>query len=237
MTMSRLRAIIFDFNGVIPDDETTHFLAFQQALQEHGLSLSKEEYYGVYLGMDERSCTAALLKSARGKDDPVLAQSIVQQKAALFTSLTAIHKPRLFPGVLEFLKRSWTRYRLAIASGGERQQIEFALRDTPIEKHFAAVVSAEDAPLGKPAPAIYLAALERLNAAQPPPDPAIAAAECLVIEDSLAGIQAARRAGMKVMAVATTYTRQELEGAGVFIVDLNDVTIDRLEDWFQHEMI
>jgi len=56
-----LRAIIFDFNGGLADDETPHFLAFQQALAEDGLALTKEAYYGVYLAMDERNCAAALL--------------------------------------------------------------------------------------------------------------------------------------------------------------------------------
>ena len=62
MTSPRLRAVIFDFNGVIADDEITHFLAFQQALAEDGLTLTKEEYYGTYLGMDERSCAGGLIK-------------------------------------------------------------------------------------------------------------------------------------------------------------------------------
>lgn len=215
MSRPRLRAIIFDFNGVIADDEMTHFLAFQHVLQGHGLSLSKEDYYGVYLGMDERACTSALLKATTGRDDPVLAQSIADQKAALFESWAALKKPPLFPGVVEFVKRAGTRYRLAIASGGTRQQIEFALLATPLEKHFEALVSAEDAPVGKPDPAMYLLVLERLNAIRPLSDPVIMAAECLVIEDSLAGIQAARRAGMKVMAVATTYTPERLNAANV----------------------
>jgi HAD superfamily hydrolase (TIGR01509 family) len=231
-----LRAIIFDFNGVIVDDEMTHFLAFQQVLRRHGLSLTKEQYYGRYLGMDERACATALLKNLQGRNDPALVQLIAEQKAALFNSLTAVRKPPLFPGVVEFVRQASERYRLAIASGGRRGQIEFALRDTPIERYFAAVVSAEETPIGKPDPAIYLAALERLNACKPPPQPLIEPAECLVIEDSLAGIQSARRAGMKVMAVATTYTRDALSPANVCIGDLNEPVFEQLEDWFQHDM-
>jgi beta-phosphoglucomutase-like phosphatase (HAD superfamily) len=67
---STLRAIIFDFNGVIADDETPHLLCFQQALDEHGLTLTKEEYYGPHLGMDERTCAELLLRAQAGSVDP-----------------------------------------------------------------------------------------------------------------------------------------------------------------------
>jgi len=171
MSHGRLRAIIFDFNGVIADDETTHFLAFQQALAEDGLALTKDEYYGAYLGMDERTCTAALVRSATGRHNFARVQRIAERKASLFKSLTVTHKPSLFPGVVEFVQRAATRYRLAIASGGRRQQIELALRGTPIEKSFMALVTAEDAPIGKPDPAMYLLTLARINEMAPAASP------------------------------------------------------------------
>src|SRR5947208_13213316 len=96
MTIPALRAIIFDFNGVIADDEPIHFLAFQQALAEDGLALTKEEYYGIYLGMDERTCAGALLEATRGQHDPARVQWIAERKASLFTSLTETRKPPLF---------------------------------------------------------------------------------------------------------------------------------------------
>src|SRR5881628_3447665 len=87
MTIPALRAIIFDFNGVIADDEPTHFLAFQQALAEDGVALTKEEYYGTYLGMDERTCAGALLEAITGRRDPGRVQRIAERKAVLFASL------------------------------------------------------------------------------------------------------------------------------------------------------
>ena len=197
MTIPALRAIIFNFNGVIADDETTHFLTFQQALAQDGLALTKEEYYGTYLGMDERTCAGALLEATTGQRDPVRVQRTTERKAALFASLTETRRPPLFPGVMDFVTRASTRYRLAIASGGRRQQIKFALHNTPIEKAFAVLVPAEDVAIGKPDPAIYHLALARLNEAPPHPIPAIQATECLVIEDSLAGIQSALAAQMR----------------------------------------
>lgn len=223
-----LRAIICDFNGVIADDEAPHFLAFQQALREEGLALSKDDYYGTFLGMDERNCAAALLESVTGGRNPARVQKILERKAALFRAYTATHKPVLFPGVVEFVKRAGGRYRLAIASGGRREQIEWALRETPIAKDFAVIVSAEDTTIGKPDPAIYELALKRLNGVEPRP-PLMRAAECLAIEDSLAGIRSALAAGMKVVALATTYPAEQLTAANLVLPSLEGVSLDRLE--------
>lgn len=232
MTIPALRAIIFDFNGVIVDDETTHFLAFQQALAEDGLALTKEAYYGTYLGMDERTCASALLEATTGQRDPARVQRIAERKAALFASLTETRRPPLFPGVVEFVTRTSARYHLAIASGGRRQQIELALHDTPIEKAFAVLVSAEDAAVGKPDPAIYHLALARLNGTPPRPSPEIQATECLAIEDSLAGIQAALAAKMKVVALATTYPPDQLAAAHLVFPSLEHVSLGSLESLF-----
>ena len=233
MTIPALRAIIFDFNGVIADDETTHFLAFQQALAEDGLALTKEEYYGAYLGMDERACAGALLEATTGRRDPARVQRIAERKAALFAALTETQRPLLFPKAVEFVTRASARYRLAIASGGRRQQIEFALHATPIEKAFAVLVSAEDAAIGKPDPAIYHLALARLNEAPPRPAPAILATECLVIEDSLAGIHSALAAKMKVLALATTYPPEQLASAHLVLPSLEHVSLNSLESLFR----
>lgn len=235
MDAARLRAIIFDFNGVIADDETPHLLIFQQALQEDGLALTKEDYYGVYLGMDERNCATALVESVTGTRDPIPLRRILERKAALFRDYTATHKPQLFPGVVKFVKRAGERYRLAIASGGTREQIEFALRDTPIEKDIAVIVSAEDTTIGKPDPAVYRVTLNRINRLEPRPQPPIGPEECLVIEDSLAGIHSAKTAGMQVIGLATTYSAEQISEAHSVIPSLEDLSLDRLEKLFRGE--
>jgi HAD superfamily hydrolase (TIGR01509 family) len=227
-----IRAIIFDFNGVIADDESIHFAAFQKALAEEKLILSKEDYYGTYLGMDERNCLAALLRSIGAQPDAALIHRVLERKAVLFQEHAAKHKPILFPGVEDFVKRAGERYRLAIASGGKREQIEFALRDTAIEKDFAVIVSAEDTDTGKPDPAVYRVALRLLNGVEPWPRPLIRPQECLVVEDSLAGIRAALAAGMKVVAVATTYPAHELTAADLVLPNLSGVSLDRVEALF-----
>lgn len=228
-----LRAIIFDFNGVIADDETPHLLMFQQALREEGLSLAKDEYYGAYLGMDERNCLAALIEKARGRRDPACEQRVHDRKVALFRAYTASHKAELFPGVVDFVLRARDRYRLAVASGGKREQIADALRDTPLEHAFPLIVAAEDTTVGKPDPEIYLLTLAKLNELAPKPDPPLKASDCLVVEDSLAGIRSAKAAGMKVVGVATTYPAAALKEADAVYPGLKAVTVTEIEKLFR----
>ena len=215
-----IRAVLFDFNGVIADDEMAHVECFCQALKEYGLALSKAEYYGTYLGMDERSCTALLLTARDGKSDAGLVRQIQARKAELFLHHPAAQKPELFPGVIEFVQAARPLCRLAIASGGRREQIDRALRGTAIEQAVELIVSAEDCPVGKPDPAIYLLTLRQLNDVVRPP---LRPDECLVIEDSKAGIRAARAAGMPVLALATTYPADELREADCVMPSLAGV--------------
>ena len=225
------RAIIFDFNGVIADDETPHLFCFQQALEEQGLSMTKEEYYGRYLGMDERTCATALLSLRDGHCNRRLLQTLIERKAELFRKHTASHQPQLFPGVVEFVKQVGPQYRLAIASGGRREQINAALRNTPIEEDFSVIVSADDCATGKPDPAIYSYTLTLLNAKEPRP-PLVTAAECLVVEDSMAGIRSAKAAGMRVLAVSTTYPIEKLSEADLVLPVLDGAALNRVVDHF-----
>lgn len=228
-----LRAIIFDFNGVIADDETPHLLTFQQALREEGMTLTQEEYYGTYLGMDERNCLAALIQKSQGRRDPACEQRVLDRKVALFRDYTATHKPELFPGVADFVLQAKDHYRLAVASGGQRAQIADALRNTPIEQAFPLIVAAEDTTIGKPDPEIYRLTLSRLNGLAPKANPPIQASECLVIEDSLAGIQSAKTAGMKVVAVATTFPAAALKDANAVYPSLGAVSLAQIEQLFR----
>ena len=135
-----IRAMIFDFNGVIADDEMPHLRCFQQAVSEHGLSLTKEEYYGTYLGMDERTCATALLAARDHTCDRNVLSAMMDRTAVLFREYTATHKPVLFPGVVEFVTQATADFLVAIASGGRREQIDEALRGTPIEQSFAIIL-------------------------------------------------------------------------------------------------
>ena len=128
-----IRAIIVDFNGLIADDETPNLRGFQHALSEHGLSLTKEEYYGTYLGMDERTCATLLLTARDHTCDRNVLSAMMDRTAVLFREYTATHKPVLFPGVVELVTQATAGFLVAIASGCRHEQIDEALRGTPIE--------------------------------------------------------------------------------------------------------
>lgn len=191
-------------------------------MAEAGLSLSEEEYYGTYLGMDERTCTTTLLERRDGSCDPAIHAGIIERKAVLFREHITLHKPALFPWIAGFVRGAAGAYRLAVASGGRREQILAALTGTTIEQAFEVIVSADECAIGKPDPAIYEFTLRRLNAHKPR-SPLLRANECLVIEDSRAGVLAGLKAGMRVLAVATTYPASQLIDADLVLPSLEGI--------------
>jgi len=223
-----LRAIIFDFDGVVADNEPVHCAMFQRVLGELGIYLPREEYYAEYLGYDDKGCFAAVL-TARGRPPQKdVVDHLVAQKARAYLDHIRTNLV-IFPGVQDFVRQAAARYRLAIASGALRQEIEFILTEAGIRKEFEHITSAEDVTRGKPDPEGFLHALDSLNRATPAAQRILAAEDCLVIEDSIPGIRAAHRTGMKVLAVTNTHTVQDLHEADAIIPSLKDVDLNDLE--------
>jgi HAD superfamily hydrolase (TIGR01509 family) len=216
-----LRAIIFDFNGVIIDDEPLHLELFRRVLAEEGIGLTDQDYYDKYLGYDDRGCfVAALIDAGRRQwaADLAFINDLIARKAAYYRR--AIDKRcLLFPGVVELVRRAAPRYALAIASGALRQEIELVLERGEIRDCFRVVIAAEDVTECKPHPEGYVRALAALNALDANPSP-IQPEECLVIEDSMAGIEAAHRARMRCLAVTNSYRAEELKAADWIVPSL-----------------
>jgi HAD superfamily hydrolase (TIGR01509 family) len=208
-----LRAIIFDFDGVVADSEPTHCAVFQRVLKEDaGVDLTVEDYYAHYLGYDDKGCFAAVLAD-RGRPAPqALIDHLVRRKADIFLDELRTHLV-IFPGVREFVREAEPRYRLAVASGALRHEIEFVLEEAGIRKAFEHITSAEDVRRGKPDPEGFLHALTALNRLGRSGEGPLAPADCLVVEDSLPGIKAAHAAGMKVLAVSNTHPAEDLREA------------------------
>lgn len=214
-----LKAIIFDFNGVIVDDEPLHLELFRKVLLEEGIFLTDEDYHEKYLGYDDRGCfTAALCDNSRTPDaaDDAFIHELIERKAEYYRQAIQ-ERLLLFPGVVELVRRSAAQYPLAIASGALRSEIEFVLARGEIRDCFQVIVAAEDVSECKPDPEGYLKALEQLNAAL---EAEIQAHECLVIEDSLAGIEAAKAAGMRCVAVTNSYSAEALAAADKIVTSL-----------------
>jgi len=221
------RAIIFDFDGVIADSEPLHLAAFQQALEPEGIILTTEAYYADYLGYDDYDAIVAALREAKRPPTEESVQRLMAAKAEHFLALVR-EGVRILPGVPAFVRLAATRAPLAVASGALRREIELILAYAGLRKAFEAIVSAEDVSEGKPAPESFLLALERLKERAPNlvPD------ACLVIEDSRAGIEAARRAGMRCLAVTNSYPASELGAADVVVPSLEKVEWERVSALF-----
>jgi HAD superfamily hydrolase (TIGR01509 family) len=223
-----LRAIMFDFDGVVADSEPIHLAVFQRVLGEEGLFLSPEEYYARYLGYDDKGCFQAFL-TAHGHPAPQQRiEELVARKARAYLDHIKQHLV-IFPGVRELVRDAAARHRLAIASGALRHEIEYILECAGIRKEFEHITSAEDVRHGKPDPEPFQHALASLNRSVRAGQPRLTPADCLVIEDSIPGIQAGQAAGMKVLAVANTHTIQDLHEADALTQSLADVKLPELE--------
>jgi beta-phosphoglucomutase len=220
-----LRALIFDFDGVIADSEPIHFAVFQRVLGDKGFFLSQEEYYADYLGYDDKGCFAAFLTAHGHPMTPETIDDLVKQKAAAYFDYIK-ERPVIFPGVCDFIHEAATRHPLAVCSGALRHEIEFILEQAGIRKAFEHITSAEDVIHGKPNPEGFLHTLAALN--QQSVGRFITPSECLVIEDSLPGIRGAHAGGMKVLAVANTHHVEELQEADAVTASLADVKLSEL---------
>jgi len=222
-----LRAIIFDFDGVVADNEPIHLTMFRKVLGEIGVPLSEEDYYAKYLGFDDKGCFRAVLE-AHGRTAPkTLIEDLVARKAVAYLEHLKHHLV-IFPGVREFVREASARCRLAIASGALRQEIEYVLNQAGIRKEFEHITSSEDVTRGKPDPEGFLHALAALNGNRQAGQGLIVPEDCLVIEDSIPGIQAGHAAGMKVLAVANTHSLQDLHQADAVAHSLAEVNLAEL---------
>ncbi|MGZ8496546.1 MAG: HAD family hydrolase [Candidatus Binatia bacterium] len=219
-----LRAVIFDFNGIIVDDEPIHFELFQKVLAEEGIELTNDAYYARYLGFDDRG---AFSFGYREHDRPLsqlkLAE-LIARKAVYYQEAIRNHVA-IFPGVKKLVADLAQSLPLAVASGALRNEIETILTTANLIHHFKVVVSAEDVERGKPEPDIFLQALAALNAHDGNP---IQANQCVVIEDSKEGIKGARRAGMKCLAVTNSHAAELLGEANLIVKSLEEMGLARL---------
>jgi HAD superfamily hydrolase (TIGR01509 family) len=221
------RALIFDFDGVIADSEPLHLSAFRDTFAEEGIALTTEEYYARYLGYDDHDAIEEALRGAGRATDPTVVRALMARKADRFLALVR-HAVPIFPGVPAFVRAAAARVPLAIASGALRHEIELILTQASLRDSFTAIVSAEDVREGKPSPQAFQRAHAHLATRVPDLTPA----DCLVIEDSLAGIEAARRAHMRCLALPNSYSAHQLTSADLVVPSLESLSWERLTALF-----
>src|SRR5213593_107596 len=157
-----LRAIIFDFNGIIIDDEPLHYQSMRDIVAPLGIEISMEEYWNRYLPFDDEACLDAICRDYSRRLDGPRRQEMLRNKNKLYHQMLQNQYP-LFPGVSGLVDAASQKYPLAIASGARREDIERTLAATGLLRFFSVVVGAEDFELGKPHPESFLLALKRLN--------------------------------------------------------------------------
>jgi HAD superfamily hydrolase (TIGR01509 family) len=213
--VSRPGAVIFDFDGVLADTERLHLLAFQEAFRQRGWALTDAAYFDRYLGFDDRDLVRAFTIDLRvalkdGDED-----AIVADKARAYETFVGAGTV-LFPGAASAVARLGARYRLGVASGSLRAEIVRILGPDSLVPAFHAIVGADDVVRSKPAPDVYLEALARLD---------VQAGRAVAIEDSRWGLAAARAAGLRTIAVTTSYPAATLTSADLVVKSLDDITV------------
>lgn len=225
-----LKAVLFDFNGVIINDEPLHQKLIDQLLIEENLRPKSEEFWQLCLGRSDRACLTDLLaKRGRVVTEAYLAELLDRKTRGYQLQLETLEKLPIYPGLedLIFNLRS-AQLKMAVVSGALRSEIELVLERSRLLQYFPVVVAGDDITTSKPEPDGYLLAIERLN--QQHPDLNLKPTECLAIEDTPAGIQAAKRAGIPVVGVANTYPFHMMQRQANWAVDyLSELELDRVK--------
>jgi HAD superfamily hydrolase (TIGR01509 family) len=201
-----LRALVFDFDGVIANSEPLHFRAFRDVLAEADVVLTEAEYYGRYLGFDDVGAFEAI---AGDRGRAWRAETIRELVARKATRMEALERDVsvLFPGAADAVRRAAAAVPIAIASGAIRAEIQRVLDRERLASCFHAIVAAEDTAASKPAPDPYRRAVALLEFAVHAP---LAPDDCVALEDSNWGLDSARAAGLRTVGVAQTYPSTSL---------------------------
>jgi beta-phosphoglucomutase len=226
-----LKAVLFDFNGIIINDEPLHQKLIEQLLIEENLRPKPEEFWQFCVGRSDRTCLRDLLTHrSRFVTEKYLSDLIARKSRAYQQQINAIEKLPIYPGLADLIfQLRAAQIKMAIVSGALRAEIELVLERIQFTQHFALVVSAEDVDHGKPDPQGYLLAVKQLN--QKFPELNLKPENCLAIEDTFPGIQAAKSAGMPVVGVANTYPFHMMQRQSNWAVDyLSELELDRIRD-------
>ncbi len=228
------RAILFDFNGVLVDDEPLHFEMFAKVLGEEGIELTTEDYYQRFLGFDDRGCFGAVLAEAGEEATDTRLMRLIARKARYYQERVRASGYPLFPGAVELIRSaSAAGCVLGVVSGALQEEIEGALRQAGCFDLFKVIVAAEGVAEGKPDPEGYRKALDVLNSEPPLPSRLFHPHEVLAIEDSPAGLSAATEAGLRTLGVAQTYPAGELRLAERVVPTVSGLTFERIVARFE----
>ncbi len=209
-------AIIWDMDGILADTAPYHLAAWKAAFKKRGYEFTGEDFKGTFGQRND-----FIIMDFLGEDVPEKEMAdISREKEPLFRdSIRAGLKP--LPGAMELIKSlKDNRSPMALASSAPAANIELVIKTLGIENVFQATASDNDVIKGKPDPQVFLLAAERLG---------VRPESCVVIEDAVAGVKAAKRAGMSCLAVTNTHPAVSLKEADVIVDTLEEVTVNDLK--------
>jgi len=207
---------IFDWDGVIIDSASLHEQSWHRLAAELGKTIAPDSFIRGF-GMKSARIIEEIHHWAR---EPEEIARLATRKEALYREIVAQSDIAPLPGAVEWLHLLYeANVPCAVASSTERLNIDAILKRIGLQETFAAIVSAEDAVHGKPHPEVFLKAAERLQ---------LAPEHCVVFEDAYVGIEAGHAAGMKVVAVTTTHSIEELKAADIVVRRLDELTVEQL---------
>jgi haloacid dehalogenase superfamily, subfamily IA, variant 3 with third motif having DD or ED len=206
-------AVIFDLDGTLIDNNSFHLKAWQQFYKKRNRSLTEEEYKKHFNGKTNVDVLAHVFEMPLSLKDT---DKYTNEKEDLYRE---IYSPYIKPvkGLLNLLHQiQKAGLPMAIATSGIKVNIDYMFEHIPIQHYFNEVIYSKHIKKGKPDPEIYLVTADKLN---------VAPGKCIVFEDSVAGIQSAKAAGMKVVAITTTHTIEELKIADKLINNYDEISV------------
>ena len=218
-----IKALLMDWNGIIINDEPLQMRIYQDLLAKEGIALTESDYYAS-LGMDDRRFVEAAYARAGQTPERNKVLELIERKTEAWREAVSEDLP-LFPGVENFIRKAANEFSLGIVSMCNHTEIEYALERAGLTDLFSIIVSAADVSETKPNPECYRAGFDRLDSYRMSHDHLpMTHPECVVIEDSPAGVRAGVAADLQVLGVPNTVPADELRAAGARWIakDLND---------------
>lgn len=216
MTIPTIKAVIFDMDGVIADTNPTHLRAWTEFLKRHDIPLTKEEHDHMILGRSNKD----IIHHFFGEQDPDTVIDLAKEKESLFREL--YQTDETLPGLRELLDQLDESAILhGISTSAPPQNIALVLEKGDLVARFPVITNFTEVTHNKPHPEIFLKTAEKLG---------VEPERCIVFEDSQAGVKGAKAAGMQVIGVTTSHTKEELDVPSA-IHDFTEITLDKLKEF------